>query len=214
MLASATNIFCVGGLPNFICILLYYACQSWFTNQRDGTTNIQSISDYSTAQVKNYLWVLLVIMLLGVVVNLLPPVRDYVQSIEEKAADIVRTPGLQKKFPTSPKLGGRTSSGVVDEESPLIAASPGTLRYHKYLQYGRGPVLYKMGSMRAGQSLSQSDLPGTKLKGIKYKYVPKLYQSEPRKNEVARGPDGKPVTAGALQNNKNPKALGRSSSTG
>jgi len=33
-LASALNIFCVGGIPNFICIFLYQVCQGWFRNSR------------------------------------------------------------------------------------------------------------------------------------------------------------------------------------
>jgi POT family proton-dependent oligopeptide transporter len=196
VLASATNIFCVGGLPNLICIILYHSCSSWFTNSR-GTTNIQYIEDYATAHVGKYFLVLLGVMLLGVVINTLPQVRDFVSSVEGKAADIIRTPVL-RKYPSR----GSTTEG---EESPLIA-SPGTMRYQKY---GRGPVLYKMGSMRAGPSLSQRDLPGSKPKKVKYKYVPKLYNSEPR---VERGSDGNPVKAGLLLKS-NQKDLGRLNST-
>jgi POT family proton-dependent oligopeptide transporter len=197
VLASATNIFCVGGLPNLICIILYHSCSSWFTNSR-GTTNIQYIEDYATAQIGKYFMVLLGVMLLGVVINTIPQVRDFVSSVEEKAADIIRTPGVQKYPPK------RSTTG--DEKSPLLA-SPGTMSYQK--KYGGGPVLYKMGSMRAGPSLSQSDLPGSKPKKVKYKYVPKLYNTEPL---VARGPDGKPVKAGLLVQS-NPKDIGRLNST-
>jgi hypothetical protein len=73
-------------------------------------------------------------------------------------------------------------------------------------------VLYKMGSMRAGPSLSQSDLPAwfeTQKGQVVYKYVPKLYNTEPR---VAREPDGKPVKAGLLVQS-NPKDIGRLNST-
>jgi POT family proton-dependent oligopeptide transporter len=162
-LASATNIFCVGGLPNLLCILLYHSCSRWFMNDR-GDTNIQHIEDYTTAHVGNYFLVLLSVMLFGVVLNTLPGVRDFVASIEEKAADIVKTPVLRR--------GPQKKGYSADEESPLL---------------GRGPVLLKAGSMRAGPSLSQS----SKAKKIKYKYIPTLYQT---KLKVAVGPDSAEIS--------------------
>lgn len=170
-LASATNIFCVGGLPNMLCIILFRACSQWFENS-SGTTEISHIDDYTTARVGNYFCVLLSIMIFGVIVNSLPSVRSFVASVEEKAADLVKTPLLRKD-----SVGKQRSNRVASETSPLVI-SPGTRRYQEYLKYGRGPVLYKSGSMRAGPSMSQSDLPGSKVKPIKYKYVAELYKSE------------------------------------
>lgn len=186
-LASATNIFCVGGLPNCLCIILYHACSHWFENSR-GTTEISHIEDYATAKVGNYFCVLLGVMLLGVFINILPWVRDFVSEIEARAVDLVKTPIVRKPGPG------------VDESTALL--TPGSRRYQDYLKYGQTPVLYKMGSMRAGPSLSQSDLPGGKSKPIKYKYVPKLYQSEgtvvPAETGVVRDADGKPAKASSL----------------
>jgi hypothetical protein len=206
-LASATNIFCVGGLPNLLCIFLYQSCSRWFMNDR-GDTNIQHIQDYATAHVGNYFLVLLSVMLFGIVLNALPGVRDFVASIEEKAADLVKTPVLRKGSP--PKKGYS-----VDEESPLLVLTPRTKRYRQYLKHARGPVLLKAGSMRAGPSLSQSSnvLPGAnKAKKIKYKYIPTLYQT---KLKVAVGPDGEPVKAGnsRLGKEKRTHGLGRLNST-
>ena len=178
VLASAVNIFCVGGLPNVLCIALYQACNQWFTSSR-GNTNIQHIQDYATAKVANYFLVLLGILIFGIVVNTMPPVRDFVESVEEQAAELVKTPQLRKR----PEK---------DEESPLLG------RQQQFRKYGRGPILYKMGSMRAGPSLSQSHLPGAKAKTVKYKYIPSLYRSEPTLPKVATGPEGRPIKAGQM----------------
>lgn len=199
VLASATNIFCVGGLPNVFCIFLYHSCSRWFENQR-GTTEISHIDDYATANIAKYFCVLLCIMLSGVVINTLPAVRDFVTSVEDRATDLVKTPVMRKeRF-----MRGGDEESSADERSPLVNATgpltPGSKRYQQYLKYGQGPVLYKMGSMRAGPSMSQSNLPGGaggKAKSnIKYKYVPKLYHSEAALPQVALGPDGKPISVG------------------
>mmetsp|Transcript_10278 Transcript_10278/g.18760 ORF Transcript_10278/g.18760 Transcript_10278/m.18760 type:complete len:604 (-) Transcript_10278:191-2002(-) len=83
--ASATNIFCIGGLPNLFCIGLYQVCSPWFRNHLDGTTDISHIDTYTTAHVGNYFSILLLIMMLGIGINLRPSVRIFVHSIEEDA---------------------------------------------------------------------------------------------------------------------------------
>ena len=94
VLASATNIFCVGGIPNIISIFLYQACQDWFRNSTHGNTNISHISDYATAHVYKYFLVLMGILFFGIFINTLPSVRDFVDSIETKAAELVKTPRM------------------------------------------------------------------------------------------------------------------------
>jgi hypothetical protein len=91
VLASATNIFCVGGLPNMICIALIHFCRKWFTNSH-GNENIGHVEDYASAHVGNYFVVLLSIMIFGVFINVLPWVKEYVESIEEQASDLAKTP--------------------------------------------------------------------------------------------------------------------------
>jgi len=167
-LASAVNIFCVGGIPNVLCIMLYQACQGWFRNSRSGDTNIQHIEDYTTAHVSRYFCVLVGILVFGIIINLLPSIRDYVDSVEKEAADLVRTPILQKRAMVSP-----------GESTPLL----------KKRVFGNGPVLFKMGSMRAGPSLSQKRLN----KGsdhVKSKYIPKLYGSGHRGKTVQQQSPG------------------------
>jgi len=83
-LSSALNLFCIGALPNFVCILLYNLCKHWFTNSR-GEANIDTIEDYTQANVSKYFWLLLLMNVIGMGVNLLPSIRDWVASIEEEA---------------------------------------------------------------------------------------------------------------------------------
>ena len=147
VLASAVNIFCVGGIPNALCIFLYQACRGWFRNSTYGDTNIQHIDDYATAHVANYFWVLVGILLFGVLLNVLPAVRDLVETTEQKAAEIVKTP----LTPFLRKAGG------ADEETPLIGR-----------KFGKEPVLHKMGSMREGPKIKTP-------KRIKTRLLKKLY---------------------------------------
>jgi hypothetical protein len=196
VLASATNIFCVGGLPNVFCIFLYHSCSRWFQNAR-GTTDIAHIDDYATAHVSKYFFVLLCIMMSGVVINTLPSVRDFVADVEDRAVDIVKTPLIRKSRVRDPES---------DERSPLVSdavLTPKSKRYQQYLKYGSGPALYKAASMKAGPSLSQSNLPGNKHKNIKYGAIHNLYHSDAAVvPNVARGADGKPIKVGQQKNAK------------
>ena len=206
VLASALNLFCIGGLPNAFCILLYQACSPWFEN-KDGNTNITRLGNYATAHVANYFWVLFFIAMIGVVVNILPPVREFVESIEEKASDLLKSP----KTPVRPPRRERAEM----EDSPLIRAK----RHQAYLKYGSGPVLYKSGSMRAGASLSVRGLDPKK-SHVKRSMLSKLYRSEPLVPGYTPvlSSGGKPVMAGSLlrkpqmQMSRNETPLSRSNS--
>jgi POT family proton-dependent oligopeptide transporter len=164
VLASAINLFCIGGLPNVLCIALYHVCQPWFENSR-GTTSISHLEDYASAHIDRYFWVLFAIAILGVVVNLLPSVRQFVERVEEAATDMIKTPKTPSRPPKRDTLP--------DEESPMIRAK----RHQEYLKYGSGPTLFKHGSFRAGASMSQR---GEKTKKhIKKSMISKLYRSDP-----------------------------------
>ena len=141
VLASAVNLFCIGGLPNLICIGLYQACSAWFENSI-GTSSISHLDEYATAKVTRYFWLLFGICIFGVWLNLLPQVREFVESIEDKATDLMKSP----KTPKAPPRALRD-----EEQSPLIRVK----RHQAYLKYGSGPVLYKQGSMRAGPYLAK-----------------------------------------------------------
>ena len=166
VLASAINLFCIGGLPNVICIGLYNVCEGWFRNS-NGTTKITHLADYASANVDKYFLLLFGIAFFGVFLNILPGVRAFVEDIEEKAADMVKTP----KTPMRPPRRERAAAEHDVEGSPLLRAQ----RHQAYLKYGSGPVLYKSGSMRAGAPLSQRKL---KDRHMKKNQIRKLYKSE------------------------------------
>ena len=228
VLASAMNLFCVGGIPNVLCIFLYQACRGWFNNSR-GKAKINHIEDYASAHTNYYFWVLLGISLLGVIVNLLPSVRDFVQGIEDKATDMVKTPVMKKptrrrrrKFESSASTTDYSSDDDDDDDdddeaSPMLRVK----RHEAYLKYGSGPVLYKQGSMRAGpfnnrilQNKKGKKSPKHKLKKGQ---VGQLYRTHPKKAvvvpKVVLGSDGKPLTAGSIHHKK-PRTMKKSHSFG
>jgi POT family proton-dependent oligopeptide transporter len=194
VVASALNLFCVGGIPNVLCIFLYQAAKPWFRNS-NGTAHISRVENYVTARVDSYFFVLLLISLLGIVINMLPMVRDFVASIEEKSTDLIKTPMMSR----SPRLRRRTPSqdySPEDEESPLLRMK----RHREYLKYGSGPVLYKQGSMRAGPSLSERHTTRKEQKHMKKSSVGILYKTRPTKaRTVVIAPNGKPLRAGAIK---------------
>jgi proton-dependent oligopeptide transporter, POT family len=205
-IASALNLFCVGGIPSVLCIVLYNACRGWFRSSR-GTTSIHNLEDYATAQVYKYFVVLFGIALLGIFINILPSIKDFVISTEEQATEMIKTP-VMKKRPQRPyratATAATTRSGTEyspssDDESPLLRVK----RHQAYLKYGSGPVLYKSGSMRAGPSLSHDDdaKKGKKKRVLKKSQVGKLYRITPSvaaRPNVVMTPEGKPIKAGNL----------------
>jgi proton-dependent oligopeptide transporter, POT family len=144
-LASAINIFCVGGIPNVLCIALYHLCQGWFRNSR-GDMNISDLEDYVSASVGNYFWVLVAVLMIGIFLNSLSPVRSFVESIEATAKDLVKTPQTRPL-----------------ESTPLLQK-----------RFGDQPYLYKSGSMRAGPSLSHTEAANIKV--TKASYIARLYK--------------------------------------
>ncbi|CAB9520869.1 family 15 member 1 [Seminavis robusta] len=191
-LASATNLFCVGGLPNFFCIVLYRACKTWFLNSH-GIASLHRLEDYADAHVWKYFLVLFGIAIFGVILNLSGFVQSFVESVEETAAEMVKTPLL-----TKPKRHQRMDSwdfsdAKKEEMSPLLRAK----RHQAYLKYGSGPVLNRNGSMRAGPALAQQ---GKKAKKVKRKDIARLYNSETALPpvKVVMSPSGRPLQAGNL----------------
>jgi proton-dependent oligopeptide transporter, POT family len=183
VLFSAVNLFCIGGLPSVICIILYQVCIPWFQNSH-GTTNISNIHDYSTAHVSHYFWLLLILSLLGTVINVVPCIRDFVESIEERAVDMIRTPKTPKRVRPSKRLESfDTDRGShVSTDDQLLASR----RHQYYLKYGSGPSLYKHGSMRAGPSLSYTNrnkgmvaTSGSQRPTLNLKTLSRLYDPTP-----------------------------------
>jgi hypothetical protein len=102
----------------------------------------------------------------GVLLNLIPVVREFVESIEERASDMIRTP----KTPICPPC----REPLPDEETQLLMIK----RHRYYLKYGSGPQLYKLGLMRAGPGiLRRSERIAEK--HINCRVLSKLYRSDP-----------------------------------
>jgi len=80
-LASAINLFFLGGIPNFICVALYNACNSWFPENSD------SLQEYQQSKLYDYLWVLFGIEVLGILINVTPFVRNWVERIVATAKE-------------------------------------------------------------------------------------------------------------------------------
>lgn len=181
VLSSALNLFCVGGIPNLLCLVLYNLCRGWFMPTTGKRSNsISNLEDYVSAEVYKYFLVLFCIACLGIIVNTLPCVHNYVKAVEENATDKIKTPILRKtplarrqlrrilnndgkpsryQKQTSDDYSMSIATEETDEESLSLEASPLLrLQRHKaYLKYGSGPNLYKSGSMRAGPSLSSKN---------------------------------------------------------
>jgi proton-dependent oligopeptide transporter, POT family len=144
-LASAINLFNVGGVPNFVCIGLYHACSKWFENE-EGNSSIHTLEHYSQAHIYKYFLVLLLIAMGGVLLNIHPSIKKWVASIEENAAEAIKTP---KATPLISRKQQRLA-----ENSPL----PSKIKKHQqYLKYGTGPIYHKSGSMRAAPFLAKTD---------------------------------------------------------
>ena len=191
VMASACNLFAIGGLPNVFCLVLYQACEPWFRNSH-GTTVISHISDYSTANVYKFFMVLFAISVGGALLNLVPSVRDFVDSVEDRATDMIRTPRTPMRPP-------RRGPPAEDEEEALLKAQ----RHQYYLKYGSGPSLAKSGSMRAGPTMAKSERTlSAQQKHMKRNMLSKLYKSDRVISGVGTvmvNSTGKPVTvAGAL----------------
>lgn len=80
-LASAINLFLIGGVPNYICISLYNACANWFPVDVD-------LATYQTSQVYDYLWVLVGISVFGVLLCVFPPIKNWVEGIHRQALEL------------------------------------------------------------------------------------------------------------------------------
>lgn len=160
-----------------LCIVLYNVCRDWFvpTNGRTAKNNndasISNLEDYVSAQVYKYFLVLFGVALLGVIINLLPFIQNYVQTAEEAATESIKTPNLRtplarrrqerkrsNKRNCNNDENSMSTAEDTDEEASSLEASPllQMQRHKAYLRYGSGPELYKSGSMRAGPSLSSN----------------------------------------------------------
>jgi proton-dependent oligopeptide transporter, POT family len=140
-LASAINIFCIGGIPNVLCLILYQICSSWFRNSVTGSANIHTLESYAHAKIGHYFRLLLGIACLGILLNLLPRTKKFVEQLEDVAVNAIKTPRMtptparpplarQRKEMNSPTTTTTTTitTTAVSEHTPLLLVHPPTRR--------------------------------------------------------------------------------------
>jgi len=141
--ACAFNLFCIGGIPSMLSLGLYRMCDQWFQNN-EGSGNIGRIQDYSEAHVTNYFLVLFAITMFGVGINLLPSMRAWIASVENRAAK-----SASGSASSTPKMKNRLSvAGGTNrrETDPLLKAQ----NHIKYLEEGIDAQIYRMNTLKAG----------------------------------------------------------------
>ena len=106
---------------------LFRLCEQWFQND-SGSGNIGRIHDYAEAHVAKYFWLLFVVASLGVGVNLLQPVKNWISSVENIAAKASSQSGTPKS--------SRDKRGTEQKkETDLLLP---TKTHIKYLEKGEG----------------------------------------------------------------------------
>ncbi len=84
-LSSATNIFLIGGLPQFISTAVLSACDTIAFTNSNGTLHLDTLPEYASAHVYYYFWILFGIALLGVAINALPVTKRFLTRTLEAA---------------------------------------------------------------------------------------------------------------------------------
>jgi POT family proton-dependent oligopeptide transporter len=85
-LSSATNIFLIGGLPQFISTAVLSACDTVAFTNSNGTLHLDTLPEYASAHVYYYFWILFGISLLGVAINALPVTKRFLTRTLEAAS--------------------------------------------------------------------------------------------------------------------------------
>jgi dipeptide/tripeptide permease len=106
--ASAINLFCIGGIPNFISSALYNACADWFQTST-GNTKINQTSDYVDTQINKFFWLLFGISAFGVVLNCLPPLMRWVARVEDHARFLADVSAHESGADSDAEMGSRAS---------------------------------------------------------------------------------------------------------
>lgn len=115
---SALNLFMVGALPNFISEAILNACAVWF-QAANGSSNLNTLENYAQAHVYNYLWVLFGIASLGVIINLLPPLKVFYTCTEEKSNALVSA-SLRKEGAKNALEPALPDAGIKVAETPTF----------------------------------------------------------------------------------------------
>ncbi|KAL3907662.1 MAG: hypothetical protein SGILL_008781 [Bacillariaceae sp.] len=79
-LASALNNFLSIGVASFICVGMNNACAAWFPQSVEGASRTQM---YADSQMGTFLWVPFGITILGILINICPPVKNWAESLHQ-----------------------------------------------------------------------------------------------------------------------------------
>ena len=134
--AMAINLFMMGSLPSLICTGIVSGVKGlgWFpTSLPENATHMEFTKAYVESDIVNYFWILFgIVLVFGVFLNLLPPVKNFVESIVSNALDLDMTANLElssegdddsynedddKAIETSEE--GRSSTGINEEKENI-----------------------------------------------------------------------------------------------
>lgn len=97
-LSSAFQLFLTGGLSNYICIGLYNVCSAWFPNDADASSTLEA---YAKSDLDNYLWVLFGISIFGIVLNVSPPIKNWVERLVFESLEATAMSEITDSFESS-----------------------------------------------------------------------------------------------------------------
>jgi POT family proton-dependent oligopeptide transporter len=98
-IASSIQLFFSIGLANFICVGLYYICGQWFPTSTIPTTVTTTIAGpttttmmgrteaYAESELQKFMMVLLGIATFGIILNLSPPIKNWVERLRLEATN-------------------------------------------------------------------------------------------------------------------------------
>ena len=90
-LASAINLFMMSSLPGFINNGIVVAVRGWFPVTKNSNSPIENTGLYVNSRVGDYFWILVtLVFIFGVGMNLLPPVKNFVERVVNNAIDATK----------------------------------------------------------------------------------------------------------------------------
>mmetsp|Transcript_52168 Transcript_52168/g.59111 ORF Transcript_52168/g.59111 Transcript_52168/m.59111 type:complete len:139 (-) Transcript_52168:153-569(-) len=92
----AINLFMMGSLPTLICTGIVSGVKGWFPTSPENTTHIEITKAYVESDIVNYFWILFgIVLVFGVFLNLLTPVKNFVESVVSNALNLDMSANLE-----------------------------------------------------------------------------------------------------------------------
>ena len=90
------NLFKSGSLPTSIYTGIVSRVKGWFPISPENTTEIEITKVYVKIDIMNYFWAMFgIILVYGIFLNLLPTVKNFVESVVSNALDLNVTANLE-----------------------------------------------------------------------------------------------------------------------